>query len=90
MTQLLCRNRVRDFNHWHRIFTANLPAARAAGLVLAQLWQQTEDPNNAFFLFEVEDLARAQAFLHAPEAAAKGAESGVIDGEYHFLANVLS
>ena len=36
-------------------------------------------------MFEVASLEKARAFLDAPDAAQAGAESGVLEGEYHFI-----
>ena len=47
--------------------------------------RELEQPDNVFFLFEVEDVAKARAFITSPTAAEVGKASGVIDGEYHFL-----
>ncbi len=83
--ELLVRNKVADYGRWRRLFDEQGEAARAAGLSLRQLWRSVDDPNDVFFLFEVEDRGRAEAFMHAPEAAAVGQAAGVVDGEYNFL-----
>jgi hypothetical protein len=36
----------------------------------------------------VEDRGRAEAFMRTPEAAARGAEAGMVDGEYWFVESV--
>ena len=88
MTHLLCRNRVRDYDRWKAVFDANRADCDAAGLRLVRLWRELTEPENVFFLFEVEDMERARAFLAAPEAARAGEESGVVDGEFHFVAEI--
>jgi hypothetical protein len=85
MTNLLCRNRVRDFSQWKAVFASHAQAHRDAGLQLRSLWRDVEDPNNVFFLFEVTDADLARAFISNPAAAEAGAASGVLDGEYHFI-----
>ena len=85
MIQMLCRNRVADFPHWRGIFESQTPAASAAGLELVKLWQDLDNPNNVFFLFNVHDLAAAKAFIHSPQGAEVGKQAGVLDGEYHFI-----
>ncbi len=82
---LLVRNRVEDFDRWRRVFDAQAEASPSSGLSLAQMWRSVDDPNEFFFLLEVEDRGRAEAFMHAPQSAAVGVEAGVIDGDYHFL-----
>ena len=49
------------------------------------LWRAMSDPNNVFFLFEVGNLDKAKAFINVPGASDAAKESGVIEGEYHFL-----
>ena len=88
MTYMLCRNRLVDFARWKRVFDSHAGAHRAAGLNLLHLWHSVDDPSNVFFLFEVNSIEKARAFISAPEAAEAGRISGVIDGEMHFLAEM--
>ena len=83
--QLLVRNRVKDFAIWRSHLAADEDAAAAYGLRLVALWQSADDPNDAFFLLDVEDRARAEAFMARPESAEIGEASGVLDGEVFFL-----
>lgn len=82
---LLARNKVKDFDQWRHVFDSQTEAACAAGLNLIHLWRSVDDANEVFFLFEIEDRGRAEAFMHAPEAAAIGNLAGVIEGDFHFL-----
>jgi hypothetical protein len=88
--QLLVRNKVKEFDHWKNVFDANLEPPRAAGLTLCQMWRAIDDPNEVFFLFEVEDRGRAEAFIQAPKSATTGVEAGVIEGEAHFETRVFA
>jgi hypothetical protein len=38
-----------------------------------------------FFILNVEDIERANAFIARPESQEIGDKSGVIDGEIHYL-----
>lgn len=87
-THMLCRVRVRDYDKWLAIFQSHRAAHEAAGMKLLRISRELGDPGNVFFSFELEDVERAKAFIEAPEAAQSGAESGVIDGEYHFVEGV--
>ena len=82
---LLVRNKVKDVGHWTRLFGSQTEAARAAGLSLVKLWRSVDEPDQVYFVLEVEDRGKAEAFMSTPEAASVGHESGVIDGEFHFL-----
>ena len=83
--QLLVRNRVKDFSTWHSYFEADRAAAAVYGVTLAMLWQAADDPNDVYFLLDVEDVGRANAFMARPESQEIGAKSGVIDGEFRYL-----
>ena len=82
---LLVRNRVKDADRWKRVFDAQAAAGTAAGLTVLHVWRSVDAPDQVFFLLEVEDRARAEAYMASPEAAAVGVEAGAIDGEVHFL-----
>ena len=86
--QLLVRNRVKDFSNWYVYFMQDSAAAAGYGVTLARLWQTAEDPNNVFFILDIEDVDRANAFMARPESLEIGAISGVIDGEFHYLEEV--
>ena len=85
MIRMLCRNRVADFGKWKAIFDSHKSAHQKAGLTLESLWRVLEDPNNVFFVFAVEDVQRAQAFISAPDADQAGRDAGVLEGEYWFV-----
>ncbi|MGB9234342.1 MAG: hypothetical protein WCC04_08005 [Terriglobales bacterium] len=85
MIYMLCRNRVADFSRWKAVFGSHEAAHRAAGLRLLSLRREIEEPNNVFFVFEVESIEKARKFISDPEAAKAAQGSGVTDGEYHFV-----
>lgn len=86
--QLLVRNRVKDFEIWRRYFDADREVAAAYGIQTRDLWRSTDDPNDVFFVLNVEDRARADAFMARPESARIGELAGVLDGEIHYLQSV--
>lgn len=83
--ELLVRNKVKDYERWRRVFDAELEGPRSAGLNLVKVWQSVDDPNEVFFVFRIDDRAKAEEFMHAPESAAAGVEAGVIQGEAWFV-----
>ena len=85
MPHLYCRNRVENFAPWKNVFSAHEAAHHAAGLHLVGLGRAADEPENVFFLFEVEERERARAFLEDPVSAAAGADAGVIEGEFQFI-----
>jgi len=85
MIHMLCWNRVQDFDRWKKIFSSHREAHLAAGLKLVHLWKTVDDPNNVYFLYEVDSIDKVRAFMATPEATAAREASGVIEGDYHFL-----
>ena len=69
VVMMLCRNVVEDYDRWRTVFDGDAAAHREAGLVLAQMWREHDDPNTVYFVFEVSDRGRAEAFINAPDAA---------------------
>ncbi len=49
------------------------------------MWRSVAEPNNVFFLFAVASMEEAQRLIDSPEFAQAEKDSGVIDGEYHFV-----
>ena len=89
MNYLLCRNRVRDFDQWKRVFDSHADIHRAAGLKLAHLWHEVDSPRHVFFLFEVDDVERARAFLDKSSASAAEHDAGLIEGDFRFFGESL-
>ena len=82
---LLVRNRVKDIDHWKRVFDQQEAAGMAAGLSVERVWRSADRADEVFFILRVEDRARAEAYMATPEAAAVGEEAGAIGGEVWFL-----
>jgi len=87
MRYMLAWNRVRDYDTWKAVFDDQSKAAEA-GLRLLHLWRTVEDPNVVYFLLEVGDMQKAEAFVHAPESAEAGERAGVIEGDITYLEDV--
>ena len=82
---LLVRNRVKDAVRWKSVFDAQAAAGAAAGLTVKHVWRSVDAADEVFFLLDVEDRARAEAYMASPEAAAVGVEAGALDGDVYFL-----
>ena len=83
--QLLVRNRVRDFATWRRYFDEGNALGSKYGVSLARMWQASDDPNNVFFLLDIESVEMTEAFMATPESHELGEKSGVLDGEAYYL-----
>ena len=86
--KLLCRNVVADYDAWREVFDAHEPARRDAGLELLGLWRSVDDDRTIFFLMEVADRSRAEAFMDQPSSVEARGRAGVLEGEVHFLDEV--
>src|SRR3970040_2388876 len=75
MQCMLCRNRVRDYEVWKRIFDSHASAHRAAGMNLVRLWRVVDESNNIFFLFEISDIERAKLYVSMPDSERREAGS---------------
>ena len=82
---LLVRNRVKDVHRWKDVLDGDAARGAAAGLKVLHVWRSVDAPDEVFFLLDVEDRDRAEAFMALPESAALGVEAGVLDGDVHFL-----
>ena len=85
MLYMICRNKVKDFKHWKKVFDSHPETYQHVGIKLVNMWQVEDDPNNVFFMFSVESKEKALTFVNAPESAQAGVEAGVINGEYYFI-----
>ncbi|HSG88420.1 MAG TPA: hypothetical protein VLA56_04360 [Pseudomonadales bacterium] len=85
MLQLLCWNRVRDYDRWRAVFDSHGDAHQDSGLSLVCMWREQGAPDSVHFLFDVTDEGRARAFLEAPESAQAGLDSGVLEGAFAFV-----
>lgn len=82
---LLVRNQVQDVDRWKQVFDRQAGPAAEAGLTLRDVWRSVDDGDQVWFLFDVEDRARAEAYMADPKSADVGREAGALGGEAHFL-----
>lgn len=61
------------------------PTNRHTVTRLRLIWLAVEQQSNVFFMFEVASMEKAQMFISDPDAAEAASDSGVLDGEYHFV-----
>ena len=88
MPYLLARHGVRDYARWRALFDADAAGQRAAGMRVLHVLRDAADPHVVVFLFEVEDRARAEAYMQRPGAARIAEEAGVQPPfDVHWLEN---
>ena len=61
--QLICRYDTIDWPEWRSNFDVSAEGRMQAGLTLMQLWRDADTPSAAVALFEVNDRARAEAWI---------------------------
>jgi len=79
MPHLLVRHKVSDFSKWKSAYDAHSPARTAGGLKEEHLLRNMNDPNEVILLFEVKDLAKAQAFSASANLREAMQDAGVVD-----------
>ena len=74
--KLLVRNKVKAAERWKRVFDEQGEAGRAYGLTVEDVWQSVDTPDEIWFVLDVEDRARAEAYMALPESAEVGERAG--------------
>lgn len=69
---MLGRFRTADLEGWKTAIASDTEAHLSAGLHFRKVWSNADDPSEIYFLFRVDDLAKARAFLK---------EAGALDEE---------
>ena len=88
MKYMLCKNEVVEYSEWRKVFDAHAEAHRESGLELLHLLRDLDNPNVVVFLFRVDDMAKARAFIGAPNAETAAERSGVVGKtEIQFLSD---
>jgi hypothetical protein len=61
----MVRHKVKDYARWRAVFDADAPDRQKMGLRNGAVMHVHGDPNDLVIIFEVDDAARARAFLGA-------------------------
>ena len=65
---LLVRNRIRDIDHWKRVFDEQ----EVAGLSVKAVRRSADREDEVFLMLGVQDRELAEAYMATPDAAAVG------------------
>lgn len=86
MNYILVHHTVSDFTKWKAGYDSHLPARTEAGVKEVKVLQGNDNPNEVVALFEVEDVAKAKAFISSDELRTAMREFGVVSTpEFTFL-----
>lgn len=83
--QMLCHQKITDFANWKSAFDADGEVRRNAGLTVLQVWKDADSSNFAFFLLQVADRARAQAWIDRSAALTADDKTTVIQSTAYFI-----
>ena len=80
-TIMVINNTVEDYDWWRAIFDSQKDARLEYGLVQKALYQNKAEPNKVIGIFEVEDMARLQAYMKHIQEAGIMDDAGLIDNQ---------
>lgn len=83
--QMLVRNDVTDFDAWKSAFDDDYEARMTAGLSVLQIWREAEKPSTVWYLLDVNDKGKAEAFMKGDHARLSNERAGVTGSEFHLL-----
>lgn len=83
--QMICHHLITDFDTWKAAFDADDEARRDAGLSVLQVWRDKHDGSHAFFLLNVNDRARAEAWIKRSDALTSDDNSTVTRATAFFI-----
>ena len=72
---------LKDYNVWRPLFDGNKDMQTENGMHIKGVYQSKQDPNTAFIVMEVEDIARAQEVLKKVKESGLQDKAGVISTE---------
>lgn len=88
MKYMLCYNKVKDYKKWREIFDSHKESHIKAGLILMSIFKDTSDPDDIYFIFEIDDIKKTKEFMSDPIHEKIGVEAGVIEGTIQYLDEV--
>ncbi len=89
MPYALVRHKVEDYERWKPVFDEDSENRKAAGSKGYRLFRNSDDPNETFILFEVEDIEKYRQFGQSEELRQKMQQAGIADKpDFYFLDEV--
>ena len=83
--QMIVHQQVTSFSAWKSAFDADAEARSQAGLTVLQVWKDADSDTHAFFLLDVNDRDKAQAWLDRSDALSSDDGKTVTSSSAYFL-----
>jgi hypothetical protein len=78
MAIVIATHKVKDFSTWKPFFDADARRRKEMRIKELKQGRKADDPNQVYFIWEIEDPAKLEAGLHDPELRAIMEKAGVI------------
>ena len=78
MPIVIATHKVKDFAVWKPYFDADAGRRKEMGISVLGEGRKADDPNQVYFIWKVDDLAKFEAGAHDPALRAVMEKSGVI------------
>lgn len=89
MPYMLVHHKVRDFGKWKPFFDRHESTRKAGGSKSGQVFQNVEDPNDVFVLFEWDSAENAKKFGTSEDLKKTMEQAGVMGAPHvHILKEV--
>ena len=84
MAFIIANHKVADFKKWKTFFDSDVTRQKAAGLNLLKVGSKSDDPNDAYFIWETKDPSGFKKMLQDPGLADIMKKAGVT-GELNWV-----
>lgn len=78
MAIVIASHKVKDFSTWKPYFDADAKRRKEMKIKVLKECQKADDPNEVYFIWEVDDLSQFEAGARDPELRAIMDKAGVI------------
>jgi quinol monooxygenase YgiN len=78
MATLFVRHQVADYAAWREVYDANAAIRDAGGVLAAEVFQGSDDPNDVTVTHDFASREAAEAFIGNPNLRKAMAEAGVV------------